>query len=378
MFIDSRVPEASFPRFLSIVIAGLVCVGCSSVPDYKGPTVSTQTATIEKTGVGMMGCGLSSNPICEAKVLLIDGEKTGFFSSGVNIAPGQHTLRLMCFVKTGAFANPKFFASDQTVNISPGGKYIVKGTMEDGACKLSLVDQGTNAVVTPTVTVVKASAPGTYPESQTIKLFPSTDTVSTWTETPAEYHLIPDSQVFVTGRGGNAGNVGGLFGGALGAVIGVQMDRSGNAETIAKIEQALSLKFTQQLSAALKATAATRTNPHSYVEVAAENEAQLSLLPSATLTLKPDGQTMLSFRLTVRIHQAQGTKEATRNFFYLVGKTRPLEGTESWTEGQSKAIRSAASVALANMSSALIDDIEGKSTIDDPSQSRFDRVWRQH
>jgi hypothetical protein len=365
-------------KYLIGVLALLVSAGCSNIPSYMAPANSSQLATIHNTGTGILTCGLTSNPVCKARVSLIDGRKTDLLTSDSDLEPGEHTIRLFCLVKTGAFASPKGYFEDLTVTLTPGGKYHVDGAMEGESCKLTLVDDNTNGVVKPTVTVVKASPLGTYPDSGTITLFSSTDTVSTWNETAAETYLIPNSQMFVSGHGGNGGTMGGVFGGLVGALVGIHADRSKNSAAVARIEDGLRLTFNQQLSDAVKAAINAHPSPGRYAEVNTKKDARLLLLPSATLVLSKDDMTTLTFRLTVRNHDQQNGNGASTNFFYTIGEKRPLDGPGGWTENQSKAIRDSASIALAKLSSALLDDIEGLPTIEDPQAGKTDIVFRAH
>lgn len=362
------------------ILACLVClaiVGCSSVPSYREPNASNQNAKIKATGSGIGSCGLRSDPVCEAKVLLVDGQKTAFLSSGVEVEPGQHTLRLSCFVKTGAFANPKFFFIDRTVQLNPGGAYRVDGVMNDDACNLTLVDEATNAPVTSMPLLVKASAAGTYPTTEVISLYSSIDTVSTWSETDAEAYLIPNSQVFVQGKAGGGSSTGGVFGGALGALVGVAADRNSNAKAVAATEHDLALSFQQQMADALSVSIVERQKTERYKRVVTAKDAQLLLLPSAVLIAKSNGQWALSFRMTVRVHKDSNAQEITKNFWYAVGKMRDLTGPDSWTENHSQQIKDAATIAFNKLSAALLDDMEGIDKTFDPGQIKTDVALRQ-
>lgn len=364
--------------FAWLVLVCLGMAGCSSVPSYREPTSSNQNVKIKATGSGVGGCGLRSDPVCEAKVLLVDGQKTAFLSSGVEVEPGQHTLRLSCFVKTGAFANPKFFFTDRTVQLNPGGTYRVDGLMQDDVCNLTLVDEVLNTPVTPMPLLVKASATGTYPSTEIISLYSSADTISTWSETDAEAYLIPKSQLFVQGKAGGGSSTAGLFGGALGALAGVAADRNSNAKAIASIEQDMAISFQQQMADALTASINERQKIGRYKRVDAAKDAQLWLLPSAVLIAKSSGQYALSFRMTVRIHKDANAQEVTKNYWYAVGKTRDLVGPDGWTENHSQPIKDAAAIAFNKLSVALLDDMEGIDRTFDPVQNNVDVAWRQN
>src|SRR5437764_1356175 len=95
------------------------------------------------------------------------------------------------------------------------------------------------------VTVACATKSVVYPEfkgAPTVSV--SKDTVSTMTETAAEDHLIPGSQVFVAGKGG----AGKYF-----ALLGVAIDKARNEASVSGAEEALRMTFDRQLSEALRA-----------------------------------------------------------------------------------------------------------------------------
>ncbi|GAB4063642.1 hypothetical protein [Uliginosibacterium sediminicola] len=351
------------------MLAALLCislVGCSSVPSYQEPSSSSENAKIKATGSGRGFCGLHPNPVCDARVLLVDGLRASLLSSAIDVTPGEHTLRLFCTSKTGPLANQSASFADRTVRLEPGGTYRVEGSMEDEICYLSLLDDRTNTPVKVKPLVVKASPPGTYPNAEMIALHASGDTVSTFTEVPAGTYLVPNSQVFVQGNASGGTNTGAMMGGALGALIGASVDRSGNAKAVSDVAQDLTISFQKQMADALSTSMGTRQKPASYKRVDIEKEAQLVLLPSALLVAIPDGKYALSFRMTVRIQKDDKSPVVTKNFWYAVSKMRPLTGPESWTENHAQPIKDIAAIAFTKLSAALLDDIEG-----------IDKVWEQ-
>jgi hypothetical protein len=189
-----------------------------------------------------------------------------------------------------------------------------------------------------------ASAAG-YPDTEKVTMYVSSGTVSTWTETTAEDYLVPESQVFIAGRGLGASNYLGL--------LGVLIDRSHNASSTSVVEAALRQNFAQMLSGILKSRNAASSQADRYVQVQLQDTAQLTLIPSAKLSVADDGLAMLSFRLTVR---ADGDK---KEFFYIVSERRPVLGPNSWSDQSSKVLVDVASVALTRLTDVLFDDMTG-------------------
>ncbi len=360
----------------SLVALMLGCVGLSLLSSHALAAEAGEQAVIEYTGGGISLCGLRKDPICRARVLLVDGESTAFVSSEIKVAPGKRTLRLSCSVKFGTFSAMKMYFVDRAVNIRPGGKYHVQGTIQGDECLVNLIDDRTNEAVTAELLEVKASASGTYPASDPITIFSSPATVSGWTEIPAGDHLIPNSQIYIGGGSGSGGSAGGIFGGAVGAIVGVQIDRSINAEKISRIEENLRVNFSQTLNEALRTQIAARSKPAAYAVTIESNSAALALLPSARLTVSDDGMATLGFRLAVRIYDRQTGRESSKNFLYGIGKKLALDGPGGWSDDHSRAILESASVAFAKLSAALLDDIEGIATTIDPKGAKSDVVIR--
>ena len=183
-----------------------------------------------------------------------------------------------------------------------------------------------------------------YPNSPTITISVSSEAVSTLTETAAEEHLVPNSQLLISGRGIGASNYFGL--------LGIIVDRSKNSSSVAGLEENLRLSFTEGLSQAMSERIAIR-GADANRKLITDN-AQVVLLPSAKLSVAGDGLASLSFRLTVR------TGGETKNLFYVVNQPKPVAGDGSWSDGHSKAIREASALAFARLSDVLLDDMTGE------------------
>lgn len=353
----------------------LAGAGLLASQSHAASSDSAEKAVIEFTGTGITLCGLRKDPICRARVNLVDGQKTDFLSSSVSVSPGRHVLRLLCMTKFGAFKNLGAAWVEKAVTLAPNGKYSVQGMIVGETCVPDLIDDGTRQAVVAESFEVQASPSGTYPASEAITLHASTDTVSAWTEIPAGDYLIPASHIYVGGRG--TGTAGGVLFGLGGNLVVMQSDSSGNAKKVADVEDDLRLTFSRTLSNALKDQAGSRANPARYVESDDSKAAQLNLLPSARLAVSDDAMATLVFRLTVRIHDLPGGKESTKNFFYSVGKRLPVAGPGSWSENHAQAVLDAAAIGMSKLCAALLDDIEGVPTLIDPNGITPDAAFRQ-
>ena len=136
-------------RYALLLLAGILA-GCSSVPSYTGPR-GADPATIEKFGSAFSLCGLTvaftKDPICDARVLLVDGHQTSMWSSSIDVDPGERSLRLICSAAFGPSPSDKrWFSIDQTVTLEPGGKYRVEAAWES-QCRMRLVNTTTGKVI---------------------------------------------------------------------------------------------------------------------------------------------------------------------------------------------------------------------------------------
>lgn len=137
-------------KYALLFLAGILA-GCSSVPSYTGPRTSQAPATISKFGSALNLCGFTvaftKNPICEARVLLVDGQQTSMWSSSIDVDPGERSLRLICSAVFGPGAgDTRWFSVDQTATLEPGGKYRVEAAW-DRYCHIRIVNANTGKVI---------------------------------------------------------------------------------------------------------------------------------------------------------------------------------------------------------------------------------------
>lgn len=185
-----------------------------------------------------------------------------------------------------------------------------------------------------------ASIPFTYPDyKKAPTLSVSSETVSTLTETPAEDALIPDSQVFVTGKGGTGRFLG---------ILGVAIDRSRNEASVSVNSAALKLKFNGQLEAALRKASAD----------VVESGADVLLLPAARLVMRDESSADLSFRVTVRFTDPATGANGRKNYWYEEG-VRSLGGAGGWLDGDPSPLKVVSDEAMNRMARVIIDDLAG-------------------
>lgn len=204
----------------------------------------------------------------------------------------------------------------------------------------------------------------TFPAAEDTRIFVSPDTVSTWTEVAAQDYLIPDSQVFITGRGSDGAKYLGLLGAAI--------SRSQNESATGAAAERLRLNFSNELTKALNGAIASRPSSPKLTIVDSAGAALLVLLPSAKLTVSDDNSARLSFRMTVRFVDAISKSEVKKEYYYFHGGGRNLAGADGWSDDNANSVRKSSEEAMARLAEVLLDDIAGSlSSAYDPAKPRF-------
>jgi hypothetical protein len=163
--------------------------------------------------------------------------------------------------------------------------------------------------------------------------------------------LIPNSQVFITGRGSDGTKYLGL--------LGVAISRSQNESVVGTATESLRLSFSADLARILKDRIASRSLSARFGVIDTPDGAQTILHPSAKLTVSDDDSARLSFRLTARFTDAITNSDVKKEYYYFHGGYKPIPSLSSWSEDNAKPIKAVAGEALAVLSDALIDDIGG-------------------
>ena len=204
----------------------------------------------------------------------------------------------------------------------------------------------------------------TFPSAEETRIFVSPDTVSTWTEVAAQDYLIPNSQVFVTGRGSDGTKYLGL--------LGVAISRSQNESATGVAADRLRLNFSGEMTRALKEAISSRPSTPKFSVADSAGAALLTLLPSAKLTVSDDNSARLSFRMTVRFVDAITGSEVKKEYYYYHGGGKNLAGPDSWSDDNANVVKKSAEEAMTRLADVLLDDLAGAfSGAYDPAKPRF-------
>lgn len=133
-------------RHITCLVSTVLLAACTSLPSYVEPSGGSlaQAASIDRMGSTFSFCGFTIDPICNARVNVVDGARTSMTASSVRIEPGLRRLQLLCFTRTFfTLGHAAGFVREVELVIPPGAKYRVDAKWRNEACELSLVDVAT-------------------------------------------------------------------------------------------------------------------------------------------------------------------------------------------------------------------------------------------
>lgn len=187
-----------------------------------------------------------------------------------------------------------------------------------------------------------------YPEK--VNAFVSLDTVSTMSETPATDNLVDNSQVFLAGDSEKHKWLG-VFGGGVGALVGIAIDRSNNGvETSAK--ETLSIKFKKPLLNIIRESSKINV-------VDSQSAADMILLPSARLIKDNASLYHIEFRLTVRYKDPVKKSLSTANYWFIGKEALPITGENGWSFNNAERLKGFSNIALSSLMKLTIKEMLG-------------------
>ena len=200
-----------------------------------------------------------------------------------------------------------------------------------------------------------------YPEYKSVAtISASTGTISTTSETPAEDFLIPDSQVFISGRGGVANSIVGSMFGAIGAMVSVSIDRSRNESAVGEFAPSLRLKFDSELTEALKQNLAREPYASKYQALPSGKTSDITLIPSARFIVQKDSNARVSFQLNARFKDPVKGDEGRKAYSYSSEELRKFSGENGWADKNGTRLKEAAHRPFERLSLVFIQDLAGE------------------
>jgi hypothetical protein len=182
--------------------------------------------------------------------------------------------------------------------------------------------------------------------SGTIKIFSSSDTVSTTTEIPAGDYLVTNSQVFVSGRSDLSKHLG---------LLGIIIDQSRNSVEFDNDTETLNVKFDEILSGIMH----NQILDKEFKVVTDVASSNLILLPSAKLIVNSSDAAQIEFRLTVRIIDPISNIQSTKDYYFFNGKSLPITGNNSWSSEMGANLLNYSQFALKNLIKSASFDLFG-------------------
>ena len=124
------------------MIALLAAAGCASVPHATAPQAVIRFDTADSAL-----CGPGSNPICEARVVGVDGRRV-FAGEAVAVEPGTRRLTVYCrFNLSIMIGDSQSLERPLVATLEPSGRYRIEARMSPQPCSLALIDETTGRAV---------------------------------------------------------------------------------------------------------------------------------------------------------------------------------------------------------------------------------------
>jgi hypothetical protein len=124
------------------MIALLAAAGCAGVPHATTPQAVIRFDTADSAL-----CGPGGNPICEARVVGVDGKRV-FAGDAVAVEPGTRRLTVYCrFNLSIMIGDSQSVERVLVATLEPTGRYRIEARMSPQPCSLALIDETTGRAV---------------------------------------------------------------------------------------------------------------------------------------------------------------------------------------------------------------------------------------
>lgn len=199
----------------------------------------------------------------------------------------------------------------------------------------------------------------TYPNVTTLSFAVSTGTVDVDTEVPVYDYLIPQSQVFVSGRDSKVASAVGSGFGLIGLAASIGINRGRNAAGLDGTEELFRLNFASSLREAFQFTGEKRSQKK-YAPAPLKAVAALTLIPSARFNFREQEDAYVSHHVKVNFVDPALGEATGKEFLYVDFQARNMLGSNGWAEEGAKAFKAAGYKALPILAEIIQDDIDGK------------------
>ena len=121
-------------RFLPAV--ALLAAGCAVAPQPTGPQ-----ALVSADAAGSARCGPDGDPICEARVIRVDGKRV-FSRDAVAVEPGRRRLTVYCRYNVSIMIGDAHSVEREVVaELAAGRRYRVEARMRPEPCSIAIAEE---------------------------------------------------------------------------------------------------------------------------------------------------------------------------------------------------------------------------------------------
>lgn len=120
----------------------LAAAGCGAVPH-----ATTPQAVIRFDAAEGARCGPDSGPICEARVIRVDGQRV-FAADALALEPGPRRLDVYCrFNLSIMIGDSQSTERVLVATLAPSGRYRIAARMSPRPCSVALIEDASGRVV---------------------------------------------------------------------------------------------------------------------------------------------------------------------------------------------------------------------------------------
>lgn len=185
--------------------------------------------------------------------------------------------------------------------------------------------------------------------------------LSSWSDLPLGAYKIPESDVIVSGH--QRANVAPLLFGVVGVGIAHAANSNSSAAGVSNTEQILRIKLTDQTRSEIESTVSQEPLVAKFSEQSAV--AQLDVSPALLLSYVSDTDVRPYVILKAVLGSAGKPGVWETRYFAATGEAKPLEGPQSWTADDGKALKSVVAANLRQAVNVMLRDVAEPYVRDD-------------
>ena len=120
----------------SLALCLLLLGGCAGTPQPSG-----SQALVRADAAGSARCGPDGDPICEARVIRVDGKRV-FAADAVAVQPGRRRLTVYCRYNVSIMIGDAQHVEREVVaELAAGRHYRVEARMQPEPCSVAILEE---------------------------------------------------------------------------------------------------------------------------------------------------------------------------------------------------------------------------------------------